>query len=214
MAGQRTIGNRVAPPRFILFFVLLVTATAAAWTWLDPGLAVMAGFDAAAAGFILSCAPLFRHQAEEMRRSSRDNDANRAVLLAVSAILSLVILVAVAGKLAGEQQLSRLETILVVATLALAWTFANAVYTLHYAHLFYSGKDGGKDHAGLDFPGKRPEPDYWDFLYFSFNLGIALQTSDVCVTSTGIRKVVTLHCLEAFVFNLGILALAVNVLAA
>lgn len=214
MAGKRTIGNRVAPPRFILFFLLLAAGTAGAGTWLGPAEAVMAGFDAAAVGFILSCVPLFRHEAKEMRRSARENDANRVILLTVSAILSLVILVAVAGKLAGDQQPTRAESVLVVATLALAWTFANAVYVLHYAHLYYSGEDGGKDHAGLDFPGKRTEPDYWDFVYFSFTLGVALQTSDVCVTSPGIRKVVTLHCIEAFVFNLGILALAVNVLAA
>ena len=107
---------------------------------------------------------------------------------------------------------TRRITLLVIATLSLAWTFANMVYALHYAHLYYSGKDGGKDQAGLDFPGDRAEPDYWDFVYFSFTLGVALQTSDVCITSTGIRRVVTLHSVAAFVFNLGILAFTINVL--
>jgi uncharacterized membrane protein len=83
---------------------------------------------------------------------------------------------------------------------------------LHYAHLYYSDEAGG-DHAGLDFPGKRREPDYWDFVYFSYTLGIALQTSDVCITSTRIRRLVVLHCIGAFIYNLGVLALAVNVLA-
>jgi uncharacterized membrane protein len=106
-----------------------------------------------------------------------------------------------------------METALVIATLTLAWTFANLVYAFHYAHLFYSGSDGGRDLAGLDFPGKLREPDYWDFIYFSFTLGVALQTSDVCVTSSGIRRVVTVHCIGAFVYNLVVLALAVNVLA-
>ena len=214
MAGKRTIGNRIAPARFILFFILLAGGTAGAWTQLNPASAVMAGFDLAAAVFLVSCIPLLNDEAEVMRRASRDNDANRVVLLALSVVLSLVILVAVAGELAGGQPMTALETALVVATLILAWTFANVVYALHYAHLYYSGKDGGKDHAGLDFPGKRPEPDYWDFLYFSFTLGVALQTSDVCITSPGIRRVVTLHCIEAFVYNLGVLALAINILAA
>lgn len=213
MAAKSTIGNRVAPPRFILFFVLLAVGTAAVWPLLDPTSAILAGFDLAALGFMLSVAPLLGHQPEAMRRAARQNDANRVILLAVALILSFVILVAVAGELTGDRHLSRLETVLVIMTLALAWTFANLVYALHYAHLYYSGEERGKDHAGLDFPGKLPEPGYWDFVYFSFNLGIALQTSDVCVTSAKMRKTVTLHCMGAFVYNLVVLALAVNVLA-
>ncbi len=213
MAGKRTIGNRVAPWRFVLFFALLAAGIATAWSYLEPSLAVMAGFDLAALGFIASCMRLFNDEADKMRKAARENDANRVTLLAVALILSFVILVAVAGELAGDRHLTRIETILVLATLGLAWAFANLVYALHYAHLYYSGTDGGRDQAGLDFPGDRPEPDYWDFLYFSFTLGVALQTSDVCVTSPGIRRTVTVHCVAAFVYNLVVLALAVNVLA-
>ena len=213
MAGKRTIGNRLAPPRFLLFFVLLAVGITTAWQFLEPSLAIMAGFDLAAFGFIASCTSLFNDEADQMREAARRNDANRVTLLGVALILSFVILVAVAGELTGDRHLTRLETSLVLATLALAWLFANLVYALHYAHLYYSGADGGKDRAGLDFPGHRPEPDYWDFLYFSFTLGVALQTSDVCVTSPGMRRVVTLHCVEAFLYNLVVLALAVNVLA-
>jgi len=213
MAARRTIGNRIAPPRFILFFALLVAGTAVAWPFLDAASAVMAGFDVAALGFVLSIAPLFGHKADDMRRTARENDANRLILLVVALVLSFVILVAVAGELTGDQHLTRMEILLVIATLVLAWSFANLVYALHYAHLYYSGRDGGKDHAGLDFPGNHPEPDYWDFLYFSFTLGVALQTSDVCITSPGIRRVVTFHCVGAFLYNLVVLALAVNVLA-
>ena len=173
----------------------------------------MAGFDLAALGFIASCMRLFNDEADEMRKAARENDANRVTLLAVALILSFVILVAVAGELAGDRHLTRIETILVLATLGLAWAFANLVYALHYAHLYYSGTDGGEDQAGLEFPGDRKEPDYWDFLYFSLTLGVALQTSDVCVTSPGIRRTVTVHCVTAFVYNLVVLALAVNVLA-
>lgn len=213
MAAKRSIGNRIAPPRFILFFALLALGIGIAWQLLEPSLAVMAGFALAAAGFLLSCIPLFHHDADTMRQLARANDANRLVLLVLTVVLCFVILVSVAGELTGDRQLSMLESILIIATLALAWTFANFVYALHYAHLYYSRKDGGRDQAGLDFPGKRPEPDYWDFVYFSFTLGVALQTSDVCITSPGIRRIVTLHCIEAFVFNLGILALAINILA-
>jgi uncharacterized membrane protein len=213
MAAKRTIGNKVAPARFLLFFALLAVGIAVAWRFLGPASSIMAGFDLAAVGFMLSVIPLFGYKAEEMRRASRENDANRVTLLGIALILSFVILVTVAGELTAEQHLTRMETVLIVATLGLAWTFANMVYAFHYAHLFYSGRDGGKDHAGLDFPGKRPEPDYFDFVYFSFTLGVALQTSDVAITSAGIRRVVTVHCIGAFAYNLVVLALAVNVLA-
>lgn len=213
MPRKRSLASRIAPPRFILFFALLVAGIAGATVFLSLSDAVMVGFDVAAGIFLLSCIPLFNDEAAQMRQAARDNDANWVILLALTIILSLVVLVTVAGKLTAEEPLTLPGKALVAATLALAWTFANAVYALHYAHLYYTSDDGGKDRAGLDFPGKEPEPDYADFTYFSFTLGIALQTSDVCITSPGIRRTVTIHCIAAFIYNLGVLAMAVNILA-
>lgn len=213
MPSARTIGNRLAPVRFLLFLIMLPVAIAAAMKFLSVSEAVMAGFDLAAGIFLLSCIPLLNDKPNEMRQGARANDANRVVLLVLTIILSLVILVTVAGELTSGEPLTGLGKGLVVATLALAWFFANVVYALHYAHLFYTGTDGGKDMAGLDFPGDPREPDYSDFLYFSFTLGIALQTSDVCITSPHIRRIVTMHCVAAFIYNLGVLAMAVNILA-
>jgi uncharacterized membrane protein len=213
MAGEATIGNRIAPPRLILFFAVLIVAGGLAAAWLSRAAAVMAAFDLAAAIFLIGCLPLFRREADEMRKSARDNDANRVIMLVLTVVLTLVILVTVAGELISGKP-TEMEKILVIATLALAWTFANMVYALHYAHLYYTRDDGGKDLAGLDFPGERPEPDYSDFVYFSFTLGVALQTSDVGITSSGIRRIVIGHCVAAFIYNLGVLALAVSVLGA
>jgi uncharacterized membrane protein len=214
MASESKDGNRIAPPRFLLFFAIFAAGVPIAWQWLQPTLAVLAAFDVAAIGFFAASATLLNDEAQSMRDAARKNDGNRFILLLLSAILSFVILVAVAGELTAERKLSTLEAVVVVGTLMLAWTFGNTVYALHYAHLYYSGDDGGNDQTGIDFPGKRPEPDYWDFLYFSFTLGVALQTSDVCITSPHIRRIVTLHCVAAFIYNLVVLALAVNVLAA
>lgn len=213
MAATRTIGNRLAPPRFIIFFLLLIAGVGIGLAYLPRAQAIMAGFDVAAAVFLLSCLPLFRHEAAAMRQAARDNDANRLVLLIITLVLSLVILVTVAGELIGAGEPALADKLLIIVTLVLAWTGANAVYTLHYAHLFYSSDGKGRDRAGLDFPGDRPEPDYADFVYFSFTLGAALQTSDVMVSSPAIRRIVILHCLEAFVFNTGVLALAIGIIA-
>ena len=145
-----------------------------------------------------------------MRRASQHNDANRAVLLAFTATVLVVILVAVAGELKGQND--AIAIALVIATLVLAWLFANTIYALHYAHLYYlADEQGGGDSKGLDFP-SCDEPDYWDFLYFSFTLGMTFQTSDVEITARRLRRVALGHTLAAFVFNLGIVAFTINVL--
>jgi uncharacterized membrane protein len=214
MARQMSIGNRIAPPHFLLFIVLLVGAYAIGMTLLPRAQAVMVAFDLAALVFLLLCIPLFRREAEDMRQKARDNDANRVMLLGLSVILSMVILVTVAGELIGSHHPAPIEKLMIIATLVLAWTFANMVYALHYAHLFYTSDDGGKDLAGLIFPGDRSEPDYSDFVYFSFTIGVALQTSDVAITSPSLRRAVIGQSIAAFVYNLIVLALAVSVLAA
>lgn len=206
------MGNIIAPPRFVIFFALLFSAVPAAMNYLPRAQAVMVGFDIATLVFLLSCLPLFGCETEAMRKAARDNDANRAVLLVLTAVITLVILVTVAGELVGRDHPTVAEKLLIVTTLVLAWAGANMVYALHYAHLFYSSGDGGKDLAGLVFPGDRREPDYADFVYFSFTIGVALQTADVAISSPGIRRVVIGQSIAAFVYNLVVLALAVSVL--
>lgn len=204
------IGSRVAPPRFALFALLFAVGLAGFVPLLGPGRGIMAAFDVAAAVFLLSLASLFRHgEADRMRRTARDNDANRAALLAITAATMIVILVAVAGELKGRSDATAVT--LVIATLVLAWLFSNMVYALHYAHLFYLPDDDDRDAGGLDFP-ECDHPDYWDFLYFSATLGMTFQTSDVSVTARSIRRVVLGQSLAAFVFNLGVLAFTINVL--
>ncbi|AIT07557.1 membrane protein [Sphingomonas taxi] len=204
------IGSRIAPPRFALFAIVFAAGLAGLIPVLGRGRGLMAAFDIAAIIFLLAVSTLFRHgEAARMRRSARDNDANRAALLAITAATMVVILVAVAGELKGRNDAYAI--VLVIATLALAWLFVNMVYAMHYAHLFYSAGEDGKDEGGLDFPDCK-EPDYWDFLYFSATLGMTFQTSDVQIGSRRIRRVVLGHTLAAFVFNLGVVAFTVNVL--
>ena len=204
------IGKRIAPPRFALFALLFVIGLAVLVPSTGPGRGTMLAFDIAATAFLVSLITLFRHgDVAHMRRAARDNDANRALLLAITATTMIAILTAVAGELKGRNDSGAIA--LVIATLALAWLFTNMVYALHYAHLFYIADDGGKDARGLEFP-DCDEPDYWDFLYFGATLGMTFQTSDVSITSRRIRRVVLGHSLAAFVFNLGIVAFTINVL--
>ncbi len=213
MPKKSSSHSPILPWRFILFLGLCFTAIPLALV-LPPHLAVMAGFDVAAAGFLLSLAPLLHHEEERMRAHARANDANRIVMLLITSVVMVVLLVIVASELAQRKEPpSPALMALILGTLALAWTFANMVYALHYAYLFYSADAGGKDMAGIDFPGTG-KPDYWDFIYFAFTLGMTFQTSDVEITSRTVRKAVTFHCLAGFVFNLGIIAFTINVLGA
>jgi uncharacterized membrane protein len=193
-----------------MFLALLATAAPFAWLmpWHD---AVMAGFDCAALAFLISVAPLLGADPEDMRRKARLNDANRRMMLLLTGIVSLVVLVAVGAAVSQHGGPKAAVVTLLLATLALAWLFSNLVYAMHYAHIYYVANDEGKDSGGLDFPGTE-EPDYSDFLYFSFTLGMTFQTSDVSITATPMRRVVTAQCLAAFLFNLGILAFTINVL--
>ena len=213
MAGSQRywgIGSRVAPPRFALFALLFIVGLAAFSPAFGPGRGTMVAFDVAATVFLLTVGTLFRDaDPVRMRQAARDNDANRALLLAITGATMIVILVAVAGELKGKSD--TLAIVLVIATLVLAWAFTNMVYALHYAHLFYSADAAGKDAGGLEFPAC-DQPDYWDFLYFSATLGMTFQTSDVSITARSIRRVVLGHSLAAFVFNLGVLAFTINVL--
>jgi uncharacterized membrane protein len=103
------------------------------------------------------------------------------------------------------------QLLLIIGTLILGWLFSNLIYTFHYAYLFYLDGEGGGDHGGLEIPG-RPAPDYWDFAYFAFTLGMTFQTSDVQITSPVIRRVALFHSLAAFVFNLGVIAFSINII--
>lgn len=211
MPSAKTIGNRLAPLRFLLFLTLLVVGGIAGVAWLGFERGLLAGFDLAALVFLISCAPLFRFGIADLRRAAAENDANRLTLLAISILLTVVILAAITAQMANPDGLTVADKLLITVTLALVWTFGNAVYMLHYAHLFYSRADGGKDSAGLKFAGSSA-PDMADFAYFAFSLGVALQTADVAITSPHIRRIATIHCIAGFFFNLGVLALTINVI--
>ncbi|MGN6375449.1 MAG: DUF1345 domain-containing protein [Sphingomonas sp.] len=204
------LGKTVAPARFVLFYLAFAVGLVLLIPALGLSRGTLAAFDGASALFLLAVLPLLSNdRADLIRRRAKENDANRAILLALTGVVMLVILVGVASELRHKSDLTTIA--LVVGTLALAWLFSNMVYALHYAHLFYLGDEQGHDRGGLDFP-KCDEPVYWDFVYFAFTLGMTFQTSDVEMTDQRMRRVSIGHCLAAFVFNIGVLAFTINVL--
>ena len=210
MAKPRTIGNMIAPPRFLAFLVALVVAfpvtSHAFHRWSLGG---MAALEVAAILFLVSCAPLLgTREARVIRQHAEQNDANRHVLLAITGIVMAALLTAITAEALGHNP-QPFTKALIITTLALAWLFSNIVYALHYAHMVYMHPDVGC--VGLEFP-RTTHPVYWDFIYFSFTNGMAFATSDVVITETRMRKTVIIHGLAAFAFNIGVLAFTINVL--
>lgn len=211
MAKPRTLGNSIAPWRFLVFLLVLILGTIPASSWLGSWwFGIIVAFDAAAIVFLLLCWPVLAiHDPAEMDRIAQLNDANRTFLLIITAVVMAVLLIAVAVETTRHDP-DTFEKALIIVTLIAAWLFSNTVYALHYAHMAYVTPEAGC--AGFSFPGT-PEPVYWDFVYFAFTCGMAFATSDVAVTDQRVRRVVTFHCLAAFAFNIGVLAFTVNLLA-
>ena len=213
---RRLIGRTIAPPRFLAALVVLPLA-ALAYARLVPDAgwarALAIGFDITAAAFLAALIPLIRAgDPATIRARAEANDANPVVVLLVTSLLVLVVMAAIAGELPAARQGNLPATAELIGTLLLAWAFANSVYSLHYAHEYYTPPPhGAGDRGGLDFPGT-PEPDYVDFAYFAFTLGMTFQTSDVAVTSRRMRGVAILHSFAAFTFNIGVIAFTINAL--
>jgi uncharacterized membrane protein len=211
MTKRRSIGNMIAPWRFIMFVLLLLAGAAPASAWLGSiPLGIIASFDLAAVVFLASCWSILQvGDVAEIERIAQLNDANREFLLVITGIVMAVLLIAMAAQTVGRNPDLVTKTLIIV-TLVVAWLFSNSVYALHYAHMAYVDPPAGCE--GFRFPGTQ-EPLYWDFVYFAFTCGMAFATSDVEVTNQQIRKVVTFHCLAAFAFNIGVLAFTINLLA-
>ena len=206
-------GNVARNWRFYLFVLLLAVGSSFGIHTLGLGRGTLAGFDVAAAIFLLACVPLLSLPPEEVRKIAPASDANRALRLAISLLLAVVVFAAMTAQIVDREELDGADKALIAATLVLVWTFANTIYALHYAHLYYSRDQDGGDSKGLVFPGGT-EPDLADFAYFAFTLGVAVQTADVAVSSPRIRRVVTLHAIIGFFFNIGVLSLSIGLLGA
>ncbi len=191
-------------------FVLVMAFLASAGMRLPS--AVLLGFDLGALLYLGSLSVMFcRCTTEHIGHQARLQDTGRRVTLAVVVAVSAVVL----GALAIELRAAAGSVVVIavaVTSVVLAWLFINTSFALHYAHGYYG--DDERLLGGLEFPsafGHGFRPDYWDFIYFSFVIGMCFQTSDVTVSSRHMRHLVLLHSVVAFFFNVFILAISVSV---
>ena len=158
----------------------------------------------------------------DIRRVAASEDLPRtaaSVVVIAGALASLVAVVGLLGSLnhvAGPAKVGHLAVGL--GAVALAWTLVHCVFTLNYAHTYYDTDAHGHDRGGLVFPddadktdpADKLEPNYLDFAYFSFVLGMTAQTADVAISSRAIRRTALLHGLISFLFNTAIVALTIG----
>lgn len=140
-----------------------------------------------------------------------------ALVAACASLYAVVLLLRSAKALQGAELAVHLG--LSVLAVAGAWLLMHTTFAFRYAHMFYDDADcpehdaqPGEQVGGLEFPGEE-QPDYLDFAYFAFVIGMTFQVSDVKITARAIRRLVLLHSTLAFAFNTVILALSVNIIA-
>jgi len=176
--------------------------------WLRPNLAI----DISAVAFFLCYLLLSARRvpyltAAYLEHYATDTDEPVAIIFAVT-LCAVAVSTGSLFIVLNEPSASGVAFALAFASVALGWLTIHTMAAMHYAHLYWRP---GSAHTGrgLQFPGKA-EPCGYDFLYFSFVIGMTAQTSDVAITATQMRRVNLMHAVVSFFFNTVLVAAAVN----
>jgi uncharacterized membrane protein len=172
---------------------------------------LLVGWDIFAALYLLLVFTMvFRGGIHHIRRNAALQDDGRFLILLVTALGAFASIAAIVFEL-GASNRSAPGLVLATVTIALSWAAVHTAFSLHYAHEYYRGGKPG----GLQFPSgdQHEDADYWDFVYFSFVIGMTAQVSDVGITDKIIRRTATVHGIISFVFNTALVALMVNIAA-
>ena len=159
---------------------------------------------------VLAYIMMFRCGLAHIKRNAVLQDDGRFLILLVTGLGAFASIAAIVLELGAEHR-GASQLTLATVTIALSWAAVHTTFALHYAHDYYRGAKPG----GLQFPSgdQHDHADYWDFVYFSFVIGMTAQVSDVGITDKTIRRTATAHGIVSFIFNTALLALMVNIAA-
>ena len=149
---------------------------------------------------------------EQLRARAWDEDEGMALIFLVVLLAISFSCAAVFSVLNLKTKVGIVASALAIAAIPLGWATLHTVAAYHYANLFYGSMrdvNSSDEPAGLIFPGTAT-PGTWDFVYFSFVIGMTFQVSDVQIASTRLRKAALAHSMVSFFFNTAIIAMAVN----
>jgi len=175
---------------------------------------VLIGWDTGVLVYLVAAAVVMTQCATvaQMKSNAASQDEGALAILLLTAAAGMASLFAIFAELAALERTDPhygIYVALAIGTVVLSWTFIHTIFALHYAHEFYGT---GEHKNGLRFPGD-DRPDYWDFIYFSFVVGMTFQVSDVAVTHKSVRRMVVGHGALSFFFTTAVVAMAVNIAA-
>jgi len=172
---------------------------------------LLVGWDVFAAFYLaLVYYMVWRSEHHNVKRNAILQDDGRFLILLVTALGAFASIAAIVFELGGTRYAVP-QLVIATGTIALSWAVIHTAFALHYAHDYYRGSKPG----GLQFPSgeKQDHADYWDFVYFSFVIGMTAQVSDVGITDKTIRRTATVHGIISFIYNTALVALTVNIAA-
>lgn len=198
--------------RFYAAVLLGIAVFALTWAW-EPPARIAAGGDAFFLTYLIASALLVVHLDEEgLKKRAAIEDEGAFIVLVIAIAVIALCLVGIFTVLNQKQNPGTLAFVLSVASAPLGWFTLHTIGAFHYANTHYLGGEDGKTKA-LKFPGTG-EPGAWDFLYFSFVVGMTAQVSDVQVLTTEMRRSTLTHSVVSFFFNTVLIAMAVNAVVA
>lgn len=166
---------------------------------------------------VFGWALFFSTEAKELCHIVEKQDDGLKIIFAITLVaISLSVfgtLILLTGK-NGSEVSTPFHTIVLLSPVFLSWLLLHTTFTIRYAHLYHDHNKlhTGSNIGGIEFPTK-DRPDYIDFAYFSFVIGMTFQVSDITVSSRAIRRFVLMHSLISFIFNTIIVALTINTIA-
>lgn len=218
-AGKQNIFLRMHPLHRILISLI---ATALVFLTirncsLKPVLVITILWDVFSFSYIVICWIVFfkRSKTEIIKQANKDDGSKLFVLISIIvtsfASMFAVFVLMLSGDRSNENQMVTLP--IGIGGMMLSWIMVHTLFTFHYAHMYYGDFEKKKNKStDLEFPGDN-DPDYLDFAYFSFVIGMTFQVSDVQVASPQIRRMALAHGLLAFALNTFVIALTINLIA-
>lgn len=213
-----TLRSKVAHVRAGTRLIIAVVASALTYVALPHSIAlelrVVASWDGfALVALILTWTTILTLTPTQIRTLANAEDPSRAASLflvllgAAAALLAVIVLLQESVRMTGMDKTQAI--VLAMSAVVLAWALIHTVFTLRYAHMYYDAPDGG---TMIEFPGLQDLPDYLDFAYFAFVIGMTAQTADVNIHDRSIRRWALMHGLVSFAFNTAVVALSIGIL--
>lgn len=213
---------RARPRLFLCAALAVLVGLLLPETWRPTTRALMA-WNAGTIAFLCSIiVMMLRATHTTIRRNAALQDEGQFLILSLAILAAIASIGAIVAELGSVKDavgiVKGFHLGLAFLTIVSAWGFVHVMFALHYAHEYF---DEWRTHpdakpqmrGGLDIPGNEDCPDYLDFLYFSFVIGVATATADINIASRSIRRAALVHCILAFFFNLAILGLTINIAA-